>query len=150
MSITIKSNTKINSRTTIGRYGSTPIPPSQTPTPTPTQTPTSGTFSFTFNQEYASANITINSIGGFTSTPSFTPTSNAFTFNSTGSPTGTITFSFTSTSGGITSTLTAELIQNSVILETLSNDVSGGYTFVFTPIVVSQSDTIQIRTYFAD
>jgi hypothetical protein len=37
-----------------------------------------------------------------------------------------------------------------VILETLSNDVSGGYTFVFTPIVVSQSDTIQIRTYFAD
>jgi hypothetical protein len=59
MSITIRGNTKINSRTTVGNYGSTPIPPSQTPTPTitPTNTPTptitptptttpSGTYSF--------------------------------------------------------------------------------------------------------
>ena len=49
MSITIRGNTKINSRTTVGNYGSTPIPPSQTPTPTITPTPTttpSGTYSF--------------------------------------------------------------------------------------------------------
>jgi hypothetical protein len=137
MSIIIKSNTKINSRTTVGRYGSAPIPPV-------------GTFSFTFNQEFASANITITSIDGFTSTPSFTPTSNAFTFNSTGSPLGTTTFSFTATAGGIGTTLTTDLIQNSVILETLFNDVSGGHTFNFTPIVVGVGDTIQIRTYFAD
>ena len=107
-------------------------------------------FNFTFNQQYASANVTVSSIGGFTSTPSFTPTSNAFTFNSTGSPTGTITFSFTMTSGNITTTLSAELIQNGSILETFFEDISNGHTFVFTPITVSQNDAIEIRTYFAD
>ena len=111
--------------------------------------PSTSTFSFTFNQEYGSANVTINSIGGFTSTPSFTPTSNVFTFNSTGSPSGTITFSFIATDI-VTNTVVTELIQNSVILETLLGNTAGGYTFVFTPIVVSQSDTIQIRTYFSD
>jgi hypothetical protein len=141
MSITIRGNTKINSRTRIGTLNA---PPTPTPTPTP-----SGTFSFTFNQQWAAVNATVSSIGGFTSTPSFTPTSNAFTFNSTGSPLGTTTFSFTMTAN-ITATITAELIQNSVILETINNDVNGGHTFVFTPIVVSQSDTIQILTYAAD
>ena len=150
MSITIRGNTKINSRTTVGNYGITPIPPSQTPTPTPTQTPTSGTFLFTFNQQYASSNLTIDSIGGFTSTPSFTPTTNAFTFNSTGSPLGTTTFSFTGTAGGLSTTLTNELTQNDVVIQSFS--VQNAFTFIvdFTPIVVSQSDTIQIRTYFAD
>jgi hypothetical protein len=107
-------------------------------------------FNFTFNQEYPNPNITITSIDGFTSDPAFTPTSNAFTFNSTGSPTGTIAFSFTATSGNITTTVTTDLIQNGVLLETLSNDVSGGHTFDFTPIIVGIGDTIQIRTYFAD
>ena len=49
MAITIKSNTRISSRTTVGNYGSTPIPPSQTPTPTITPTPTttpSGVYSY--------------------------------------------------------------------------------------------------------
>jgi hypothetical protein len=139
MAITIKSNTRINSRTTVGRYGSAPTPP-----------PPSSTFNFTFNQQYASANVTVSSIGGFTSTPSFTATSNVFTFNSTGSPTGSTTFSFTMTSGNITTTVTADLIQNGSTLEILFENIANGYTFVFTPITVSQNDTIEIRTYFAD
>jgi hypothetical protein len=54
MSITIRGNTKINSRTTVGNYGSTPIPPSQTPTPTITPTPTttpSGAYSFSVSPD---------------------------------------------------------------------------------------------------
>jgi len=171
MSITIRGNTKINSKVSVGSYiqpsptptptitpTNTPTPtitPTNTPTPTITPTPTrtpqpAGTFSFTFNQEYASAIVTVTSIGGFTSTPSFTPTSNAFTFNSTGSPLGTTTFSFEATSGNIAITLTTDLIQNSVVVESLSDNIANGHTFIFSPIVVSQNDTIQIRTYFSD
>jgi len=54
MSITIRGNTKINSRTTVGNYGSTPIPPSQTPTPTITPTPTttpSGVYSYSVSPD---------------------------------------------------------------------------------------------------
>ena len=107
-------------------------------------------FNFTFNQQYASANVTVSSIGGFTSTPSFTPTSNAFTFNSIGTPIGTTTFSFTMTSGGITTTVAIELIQNGSTLQTFFEDVSSGNPFVFTPITVAPNDLIEIRTYFAD
>ena len=107
-------------------------------------------FNFTFNQQYASAIVTVSSIGGFTSTPSFTPTSNTFTFNSIGTPIGSTTFSFTMTSGNITLTVTADLIQNGSTLEILSEYITNGHTFVFTPITVSQNDAIEIRTYFAD
>jgi len=111
--------------------------------------PPASSFDFTFNQQYGSPNATVNSIGGFTSTPSFTPTSNAFTFNSTGSPIGTITFSFTMTAP-TSINIGADLIQNGVPLETFTNNIGGGYTFVFTPILVSQNDTIQISTYAPD
>jgi hypothetical protein len=107
------------------------------------------TFNFIFNQQWASSDATVNSIGGFTSTPSFTPTSNAFTFNSIGSPTGTTTFSFTMTST-VASTIYTDLIKNGVTLETLLFQIVDGYTFIFTPILVSQNDTIRIITYVSD
>jgi len=113
------------------------------------ENPFVSTFNFIFNQEYASAIVTVTSIGGFTSTPSFTPTSNTFTFNSTGSPLGTTTFSYTATTP-VTITLTSELIQNDVVIQTLSEQFGIQRTFTFSPIIVGVGDVIQIRTYFAD
>jgi len=106
-------------------------------------------FNFIFNQEYGSSNLTIISIDGFTSNPSFTPTSNAFTFNSKGSPIGTTTFSYTATSP-VAITLTNELIQNDVVIQSISEQISIQRTFTFSPIIVGVGDIIQIRTYFAD
>jgi hypothetical protein len=106
-------------------------------------------FNFIFNQQYGYANLTIISIDGFTSNPSFTPTSNAFIFNSKGSPIGTITFSYTATSP-VAITLTSELTQNDVVIQSFSEQIIIQRTFTFSPIIVGVGDTIQIRTYFAD
>ena len=113
--------------------------------------PPASSFNFIFNQVWASSNATITSISGFTSTPAFTPTSNAFTFNSTGTPTGTITFSFRMISG-VAAGVAADLLQNGELLETLTFDPGGefGYTPVFLPIVVATNDTILISTYIND
>jgi hypothetical protein len=107
-------------------------------------------FNFTFKQQYASPNVTITSIGGFTSDPAFTPTSNVFEFNSIGTPVGTVTFTFTATSGGITTILAADITQNGFFLQTQEADIASGYTFTFPPITAGVGDIIQIRTYFAD
>ena len=130
----------------IGNQGTVTISTNVTADSAKQTIPSTSTFNFTFNQEWVNPNVTVSSIGGFTSTPSFTPTSNAFTFNSTGTPTGTITFSFTMTSGNISANIQAELIQNSVLLESKNETITNGNTIVFTPILVSENDTIQIRT----
>jgi hypothetical protein len=105
-------------------------------------------FNFIFSQQWAASQATVTNIGGFTSMPTFTPTSNAFTFNSKGIPTGTISFSFTMISTVATDIFT-DLIQNEVTIQTLSGGIGGqlGNTFVFTTIIVAPNDIIQIRTY---
>jgi hypothetical protein len=50
----------------------------------------------------------------------------------------------------VSANIGADLIQNGVLLETIINNIGGGYTFVFAPILVSQNDTIQILTYVPD
>jgi hypothetical protein len=104
-------------------------------------------FNFEFNQQWASPNATVTDIGGFTSNPAFTPTSNAFIFNSFGTPLGLTTFSFTMNSNNFNTTIIAELIKNSVSLQTIGESITFGYTFIFTPISVLENDTIEILTY---
>ena len=105
------------------------------------------TFNFTFDQQNVGGPITISSISGFTSTPAFTSRSGVFTFSSKGSPVGTTTFSFVA-NAGVSITLSSDLYKNGALQQTLSLSI-GPTTFTFTPITVSQNDTILITTYDA-
>jgi hypothetical protein len=105
------------------------------------------TFDFTFDQQNTSGPITISSISGFTSTPAFTSTTGVFTFSSKGSPVGTTIFSFVANTG-VSLTLASDLFKNGVPQEILAFSI-GPATFTFTPITVSQNDTILITTYDA-
>jgi hypothetical protein len=107
-------------------------------------------FNFEFDQQWAFAGATVTSISGFTSTPAFTPTSNAFGFFSKGSPIGLITFSFTMTSNGITATIQSNMYVNGYIIDGVSNQISAGATFTYPPITVSSGDTVYINTFIAD
>ena len=114
------------------------------------QSPPASSFNFIFSQDWAASQATVTNIGGFTSTPAFTPTSNAFTFNSTGTPIGTITFSFTMIST-VAASIFTDLIQNGTTVQFLADSIDGpGGTLVFTPIIVALNDTIQIRAYPPD
>jgi hypothetical protein len=103
------------------------------------------TFNFTFDQQNTSG-ITISSISGFTSTPAFTSRSGVFTFSSKGSPVGTTTFSFVA--NAVALTLSSDLYKNGALQQTLAYSL-GPATFTFSPITVSQNDTILITTYDA-
>jgi hypothetical protein len=108
------------------------------------------TFNFTFDQQWAFAGATVTSISGFTSTPAFTSTSNAFTFNSTGSPIGIITFSFTMTSNGIATDIQSNMYVNEDIIGGVSNQIEFGATLTYPPISVSAGDTVYINTFIGD
>jgi len=108
------------------------------------------TFNFEFAQQWAAPNATVTSISGFTSTPAFTPTSNAFGFFSNGSPIGLITFSFTMTSNGIYADLQSNMYVNENIIDGVSNEISNGATFTYPPISVSAGDTVYINTFIGD
>lgn len=106
------------------------------------------TFNFTFDQQTPGGPTTISSVSGFTSTPAFTSRSGVFTFSSKGSPVGSITFRFVaSASTGLT--LSSDLYKNGVLQQTLANSIGAPTTFTFSPITVSQNDTILITTYEA-
>jgi hypothetical protein len=107
------------------------------------------TFNFIFNQQNETGGTTtISSISGFTSTPAFTSISGLFTFNSTGTPAGLITFRFVASITNQTF-LSADLSVNEGLPEQLGLSVLGPTIFAFTPITVSQNDTVEIRTYDA-
>jgi hypothetical protein len=106
------------------------------------------TFNFTFNQQNESGPITISSISGFTSTPAFTSTTGVFPFSSKGSPVGPIIFRFVA-NAGVSLTLSSDLSKNGVLQQSLANSIGVPVTFTFTPITVSQNDTILITTYDA-
>ena len=106
------------------------------------------TFNFTFDQQNISGPTTISSISGFTSTPAFTSTTGVFTFSSKGSPVGTTTFSFVA-NAGVSVNLSSDLYKNGALQQSLFNSL-GPATFTFSPITVSQNDTILITTYNAD
>jgi hypothetical protein len=108
-------------------------------------------FNFTFNQTFGDTAITIQSIGGFTSTPTFTPTVSPFIFNSTGTSYNPVTFDFTvSRPGFIATGQTFELYQNNILLQT--KFVSYGFveiqTVTYDPITVSINDSILILGYY--
>ena len=108
-------------------------------------------FNFTFNQTFGDTTITIQSIGGFTSTPAFTPTVSPFTFNSTGTSYNPVTFNFTVSRPGFVATgQYFELYQNSIFLQQIF--VSYGFvetqTVTFDPITVSTNDSILILGYY--
>jgi hypothetical protein len=159
MSITIKSNIKINSKTRIGTLNVPPTPtptPTQTITPTPTPTPTitptitpSNTFYFNFSQTWNEPSATVSSIGGFTSTPPFTPTSGSFGFSSIGSPIGSIRFSFFM-SAPISATIGADLIINGITYYSIVQNIDGGAGFEYPPVTISVNDTVAIQTYVPD
>jgi len=108
-------------------------------------------FNFIFNQTQNDPEITIQSIGIFTSTPAFTPTSAAFLFNSTGISYSPTTFNFTvSRPGFIATGQYFELYKNNIFLQSIS--VSYGFveiqTVTFNPITVSTNDSILIYGYY--
>jgi hypothetical protein len=110
-------------------------------------------FNFTFNQEFGDTAITIQSIGGFTSTPAFTSTASPFVFNSTGTSPSPVTFNFTvSRPGPISVSQTFELRQNSIFLQSInvSYGVFNPQTITFNPIIVSTNDSIVILGYRED
>ena len=105
------------------------------------------TFNFTFNQQNVTGGTTtISSVSGFTSTPAFTSRSGLFTFNSTGTPAGLITFRFVASITNQTF-LSADLSVNEGLPEQLGLSVLGPTIFTFTPVNVPQNATVVIRTY---
>jgi hypothetical protein len=106
-------------------------------------------FNFTFDQQYNEPSVTIQSIGGFTSTPAFTPTSAAFTFNSTGTSFSPVTFNFEARCN-IALGENCDLYKNGILQQESFFGFGGGATqsLAFNPIPVATNDTIQIIAYY--
>jgi hypothetical protein len=108
-------------------------------------------FNFTFNQTFGDTQVTVQSIGIFTSTPAFTSTVSPFLFNSTGTSANPVTFNFiVSRPGFIATGQTFDLYKNDILLQSIP--VPYGFveiqTVTYNPITVSANDSILILGYY--
>ena len=108
-------------------------------------------FNFTFDQQANDTNITIQSIGGFTSNPPFTRKSGSFTFNSQGTGSNALIINITG-SCPIATGQNCDLYKNEILQQGLFLGFSVGPTqsIAFNSIPVSANDTIRITGYFPD
>lgn len=110
-------------------------------------------FNFTFDQAFTDPQITIQSIGGFTSNPPFTAKSGSFIFNSQGTSNNPITFNVTASRPGLIAVgQNFDLYKNGILLESLFVGFGFAVTqsFAYNPTTVSTNDSMSIYGYYPE